>query len=46
MFALLCPINKPTYYQSKNPTCTNLFLTNKRNLPKSSDKFETDHFSL
>ena len=25
MLALLCSINKPTYYQSKNPTCNNSF---------------------
>ena len=42
-------INKPTYYQSNNPTCIDLILTNKKNLFKLSDTFETglpDHHKL
>ena len=30
-------INKPTCYESNNPTCTDLILTNKNNLLKLSD---------
>ena len=32
MFALLCLISKPTCFQSVNPTCVDLILTNKPNL--------------
>ena len=32
MFALLCFISKPTCFQSVNPTCVDLILTNKPNL--------------
>ena len=34
-------INIPTCYQSNNPTCIDLILTNKKNLFKLSDTFET-----
>ena len=43
------PTNKPTCYQSDNPTCIDLILTNKKNLFKLSDTFETvlyDHHKL
>ena len=36
-------INKPTCYQSNNPTCINLILANKKNLFKLSDTFEMGH---
>ena len=39
----------PTYYQSNDPTCIDLILTNKKNLFKLSDTFETglsDHHKL
>ena len=42
-------INKPTCYQSNNPTCIDLVLINKKNLFKLSDIFETglsDHDQL
>ena len=42
-------INKPTWYQSNNPTCIDLILTNKKNPFKLSDTFETglsDHHKL
>ena len=35
-------INKSTCYQSNNPTCIDLVLTNKKNLFKLSDTFGTD----
>ena len=34
-------INGPTWYQSNNPTCTDLILTNKKDLFKLSDTFRT-----
>ena len=42
-------INKPTYYQSNSATCIYVILTNKNNLFKISDIFETsfsDHRKL
>ena len=42
-------ITKPTCYQSINPTCNDLILTNKRNLFKLYSTFETglsDHHKL
>ena len=42
-------INMPTCYQSNDPTCIDLILTNKKNLFKLSDTFETglsDHHKL
>ena len=39
----------PSCYQSNNPTCKDLILTNKKNLFKLSDTFETslsDHHKL
>ena len=42
-------INKPTCYRPNNPTCIDLILTNKKNLCKLSDTFETglsDHHQL
>ena len=42
-------INKPTCYRLNNPTCIDLILTNKNNLFKLSDTFETglsDHHKL
>ena len=42
-------INKPTCYRCNNPTCIDLILTNKKNLCKLSDTFETglsDHHKL
>ena len=42
-------INKPTYCQSNNPTYIDLILTNKKNLFKLSNTFETglsDHNKL
>ena len=42
-------INKPTCYPSNNPTYIDLVLTNKKNLFKLSDNFETglsDHHKL
>ena len=39
-------INKPTCYQSNDPTCIDLILNNKENLFKLSDTFEaslSDH---
>ena len=49
MFALSCLISKPTCFQSINPTCIDLILTNKPNLFKLSANFETslsDHHKL
>ena len=49
MFTLSCLINKPTCFQSINPTCIDLILTNKPNLFKLSANFETglsDHHKL
>ena len=34
-------MNKPTCYQSNNPTCIYIILNNKKNLFKLSDTFET-----
>ena len=42
-------INKPTSFQSNTPTCIDLILTNKKNLFKLSNTFETgisDHHKL
>ena len=42
-------INKPTCFQSNKPTCIDLILTNKKNLFKLSNTFETgisDHHQL
>ena len=42
-------INKPTCFQSNKPTCIDLILTNKKNLFKLSNTFETgisDHHKL
>ena len=42
-------ISMPTCYQSNDPTCIDFFLTNKNNLFKLSDTFETslsDHHKL
>ena len=42
-------INKPTCFQSNKPTCIDLILTNKKNLFKLSNTFETgisDHHEL
>ena len=42
-------INKPTCFQSTNPTCTDLILTNKKSVFKNSDVLEvgiSDHHSL
>ena len=36
--------DKSTCYQSNNPTCTDLILTNKKNLFKLFDTFETSLF--
>ena len=41
-------INKPTYFQSANPTCVDLILTNKKSLFKNSKFLEvgiSDHHS-
>ena len=49
MFTLSCLINKPTCFQSINPTCIDLILTNKPNLFKLPANFETglsDHHKL
>ena len=49
MFALSCLISNPSCFQSINPTCIDLTLTNKPNLFKLSAKFETgpsDHHKL
>ena len=49
MFALSCLISKPTCFQSINPTCIDLILTNKPNLSKLPPNFETylsDHHKL
>ena len=42
-------INMPTCYQSNDPTCIDLILTNKKNLFKLSDTFKAglfDHHKL
>ena len=49
MFALSCLVSKPTCFQSINPTCIELILTNKSNLFELSANFETglsDHHKL
>ena len=48
-FNLESLINKPTCFQSANPTCIDLILTNKKNLFKNSNVFELgilDHHSF
>ena len=48
-FVLQCLIKKPTCFQSKNPSCIDLILTNKKDLFKSSNVLEagsSDHHSL
>ena len=48
-FGLECLIKKPTYFQSKNPSCIDLILTNKKDLFKNSNVLEvgiSDHHSL
>ena len=48
-FGLECLIKKPTCFQSKNPTCIDLILTNKKELFKNSNVFEvgiSDHHSF
>ena len=48
-FGLECLIKKPTCFQSKNPSCIDLVLTNKKDLSKNSDVLEvviSDHQSL
>ena len=39
---LLYLVNKRTFHQSKKAACFDLILTNKQNLFKSSNNFETD----
>ena len=42
-------INKPTCFQSNKPTCTDMIATNKKNLFKLSNTFDTgisDHHKL
>ena len=46
---LECLIKKPTCFQSKNPSCIDLILTNKKELFKNSNMLEgaiSDHHSL
>ena len=48
-FGLECLIKKPTCFQSKNPSCIDLILTNKKDLFKNSNVLEvgiSDHHSL
>ena len=48
-FRLECLIKKPTCFQSKNPSCIDLILTNKKDLFKNSNVLEvgiSDHHSL
>ena len=48
-FNLDCLINKPTCFQSANPNCINLILTNKKNFFKNSNVLEvgiSDHHSF
>ena len=42
MFALSCLISKPACFQSINPTCIDIILTNKPNLFRLSANFKTD----
>ena len=48
-FDLECLIKKPTCFQSSNPTCIDLILTNKKEFFKNTDIIEagiSDHHSL
>ena len=48
-FDLECLIKKPTCFQSSNPRCIDLILTNKKELLKNNDVFEvriSDHHSF
>ena len=48
-FDLECLIKKPTCFQSKSPSCINLFSTNKKKFFKNSNVLEvgiSDHHSL
>ena len=48
-FDLKCLINQPTCFQSSNPRCIDLILTNKKELFKNNDVFEvgiSDHHSF
>ena len=47
-FVLQCLTKKPTCFQSKNPSCIGLILTNKKDLFKSSvlEVGSSDHRSL
>ena len=48
-FDLECLIKKPTCFQSSNPRCIDLILTNKKELFKNNDVFEvgvSDHYSF
>ena len=49
IFDLECLIKKPTCFQSSNPTCIDLILTNKKEFLKNVDVIEvgiSDHHSL
>ena len=49
IFNLECLIKKPTCFQSSNPTCIDLILTNKKEFFKNTDVIEvgiSDHHSL
>ena len=49
IFDLECLIKKPTCFQSSNPTCIDLILTNKKEFFKNTDVIEvgiSDHHSL
>ena len=46
---LECLIQRPTCFQSSNPTCIDLILTNKKQIFKNTDVIEvgiSDHHSL
>ena len=48
-FDLECFIKKPTFFQLSNPRCIDLILTNKKELFKNNDVFESgisDHVSF
>ena len=48
-FSLESLINKPTCFQSANPTCTDLIVTNKKSLFKNSNFLEvgiSDHHNF
>ena len=48
-FGLECLIKKPTCFQSKNPSCNDLILTNEKDLLKNSNVLEigiSDHHSF